>query len=336
LAIKQSLYRTSGDSPIVAALMRAAENGKHVTALVELKARFDEEANIVWARQLERSGVHVVYGFLDLKTHCKVCLVVRQESAGVRQYVHLSTGNYNSTTAKQYTDLGLFTADEDMASDATALFNLLTGYSQGHKWRKLIVAPDDLQRRTIELIDEQTKRAADGKPGRIFAKLNSIVEREVIEALYRASQAGVSIDLVIRGICCLRPGIPGVSENIRVRSIVDRFLEHSRICVFGPDDDAQVYLSSADWMPRNFFRRVEVMFPIEAGALKKRILQQLIPVYLADNMRARALSANGKYKRLKPSDGEVGQRCQEELLALHAATASASRTRITGISDVEL
>ncbi|HVW37872.1 MAG TPA: polyphosphate kinase 1, partial [Pirellulales bacterium] len=283
LAIKQTLYRTSGDSPVTRALMQAAENGKHVTALVELKARFDEEANVSWARQLERSGVHVVFGFLDLKTHCKLSLVVRQESGVVRRYVHLSTGNYNPTTALVYTDLGLFTADEDMAADASALFNLLTGYSQGHRWRKLVVAPADLHRRTIELIEEQTQRAREGRPSRIFAKLNSLVDYRVIEALYRASQAGVPIDLVVRGICCLRPGMPGISENIRVRSIVDRFLEHSRVFVFSPDEEAQVYLASADWMPRNFYRRVEVMFPIEAPELKQRVLSEIVPAYLRDN-----------------------------------------------------
>ena len=316
LAIKQTLYRTSGDSPVTRALMQAAENGKHVTALVELKARFDEEANVSWARQLERSGVHVVFGFLDLKTHCKLSLVVRQESGVVRRYVHLSTGNYNPTTALIYTDLGLFTADDDMAADASALFNLLTGYSQGHRWRKLVVAPADLHRRTIELIEEQTQRAREGRPSRIFAKLNSLVDYRVIEALYRASQAGVPIDLVVRGICCLRPGMPGISENIRVRSIVDRFLEHSRVFVFSPDDEAQVYLASADWMPRNFYRRVEVMFPIEAPELKQRILNEIVPAYLRDNVKARMLRPDGGHDRLQPSEAEPRYRCQEELLTI--------------------
>jgi polyphosphate kinase len=316
LAIKQTLYRTSGDSPVTRALMQAAENGKHVTALVELKARFDEEANVSWARQLERSGVHVVFGFLDLKTHCKLSLVVRQEAGVVRRYVHLSSGNYNPTTALVYTDLGLFTANEDIAADASALFNLLTGYSQGHRWRKLIVAPADLHRRTIELIDEQAQRARSGRPSRIFAKLNSLVDYRVIEALYRASQAGVPIDLICRGICCLRPGLPGISETIHVRSIVDRFLEHSRIFVFSPDDEAQVFLASADWMPRNFYRRVEVMFPIETPELKQRILQEIVPAYLRDNVKARILRADGSHYRLQPQDGEARYRVQEELLSL--------------------
>lgn len=321
LAIKQTLYRTSGDSPIIQSLMRAAENGKHVTALVELKARFDEEANVEWARQLERSGVHVVYGFMDHKTHCKVSLVVRQEDSGVRRYAHLGTGNYNPTTAHIYTDLGLFTADEDMASDVSALFNLLTGYSQGHKWRKLVVAPESLQKRTVELIDEQAERAENGKPSRVLAKLNSLVDPSVIKSLYRASQAGVPIDLIVRGICCLRPGIPGVSDNIRVRSIVDRFLEHSRIFVFGPDDDAKVFLSSADWMPRNFYRRVEIMFPLESPTIKKRIISEIMPFYLVDNVKARELQPDGTYRRAKKKTDEPLHRAQAELLELHFQSA---------------
>ena len=323
LAIKQTLYRTSGDSPISRALMNAAESGKHVTALVELKARFDEANNVSWARQMERAGVHVVFGFLDLKTHCKVSLVVRQEGGSLKRYVHLGTGNYNPTTALLYTDMGLFTADEAIAEDASALFNLLTGYSQGHDWQRLIVAPDDLHRRTVELIDEQTARAAAGQPARIFAKLNSLVDPQVIEALYRASQAGVPIDIVARGICCLRPGVPGLSETIRVRSIVDRFLEHSRLYVFGPDDDAQVFFSSADWMPRNFFRRVEVMFPVLDPELAGRVLHEIIPIYLADNTRARVLDADGTFHLLHPGPGESAHRCQHEFLALRPAAAGA-------------
>jgi polyphosphate kinase len=326
LAIKQTLYRTSGDSPISRALIAAAESGKQVTALVELKARFDEANNVSWARQMERAGVHVVFGFLDLKTHCKVSMVVRNEGQRLRRYVHLGTGNYNPTTASVYTDLGLFTADEAIAEDASALFNLLTGYAQGHAWRRLIVAPNDLQRRTLELIEEQTQRARAGRPARIFAKLNALVDHAVIEALYRASQAGVPIDIVARGICCLRPGVPGLSDSIRVRSIVDRFLEHSRIYVFGPDDEAQVFLSSADWMPRNFFRRVEVMFPVVAPDLARRILTDIIPRYLADNTRARQLDADGTFHPLRPAPGQAAVRCQMQFLEPppgEAASASA-------------
>jgi polyphosphate kinase len=325
LAIKQTLYRTSGDSPISRALIDAAESGKHVTALVELKARFDEANNVSWARQMERAGVHVVFGFLDLKTHCKVSLVVRQEGSGLKRYVHLGTGNYNPTTALLYTDVGLFTADEAIAEDASALFNLLTGYSQGHAWQRLIVAPDDLHRRTLELIEEQTRRSQAGQPARIFAKLNSLVDHQVIEALYRASQAGVPIDIVARGICCLRPGVPGLSETIRVRSIVDRFLEHSRIYVFGPDEEAQVFFSSADWMPRNFFRRVEVMFPVLDPEIAGRVLTEIIPVYLADNMRARVLDAAGQFHLLQPAEGEAAHRSQQEFLAQRADSAAEPR-----------
>jgi polyphosphate kinase len=271
---------------------------------------------------MERAGVHVVFGFLDLKTHCKVSLVVRQEGQGLRRYVHLGTGNYNPTTALIYTDLGLFTADEAVAEDASALFNFLTGYSQGHSWRRLIVAPTDLHRRTLELIDEQAARARAGKPARIFAKLNSLVDQRVIEALYRASQAGVPIDIIARGICCLRPGVPGLSETIRVRSIVDRFLEHSRVYVFGPDDDAQVFLSSADWMPRNFFRRVEVMFPLLDPELRDRVLREIVPVYLADNTRARRLDSSGVFDMLRPGPGDPARRCQLEFLEQRSAAAA--------------
>ena len=328
LAIKQTVYRTSGDSPVIQALMEAAENGKHVTALVELKARFDEAANVDWSRQMERSGVHVVYGFMDLKTHCKLSLVVRQEDTGVKRYVHLGTGNYNPTTAKIYTDIGMFTADEAIAEDATALFNFLTGYSQGHKWNKLVVAPEHLQNRTIQLIEEQAERASRGEPSRIVAKFNALVDVRVMAALYRASQAGVPIDLIVRGICCLQPGVPGLSDNIRVRSIVDRFLEHSRIFVFGPDDDAQVYMSSADWMPRNFYRRVEVMFPVESAQLKKRVLHEIIPTFLKDNVKARRMKPDGRYERVRPEGDEKPFRSQEELLRLTLEQATAKSTLI--------
>ena len=316
LAIKQTLYRTSGDSPIIKALIEAAENGKQVTALVELQARFDEANNISWARQMERAGVHVVYGFMAMKTHSKLAMVVRQEGKKVRRYVHLGTGNYNPTTALLYTDIGLFTADKDIADDATALFNFLTGYSQNYDWKKLIISPLDLHRYTIQLIDEQAERAKAGKGGRILAKINSLVDPATIRALYRASQAGVEIDLVIRGICCLKPGLPGISENIRVRSIADRFLEHSRIAIFGTGDSQKVFASSADWMPRNFERRVEVMFPIEAPELRRRIVEEIMPVYLADNQRARTLSADGTYHRVVCSGEETPCRSQLDLLGL--------------------
>jgi len=331
LAIKQTLYRTSGDSPIVRALAEAAENGKQVTALVELKARFDEANNIVWARHLERAGVHVVFGFMGLKTHCKVAMVVRKEGKKVRRYVHLSTGNYNPSTALVYTDLGLFTADKVIADDVSAMFNFLTGYSQKHEWQKLVIAPSDLKRRTVELIDEQAQRAREGKKTRIIAKLNSLVDRRTIEALYQASQAGVPIDLMIRGICCLRPGLPGISEKIRVFSLVDRFLEHSRIMVFGEGSKEQVFLSSADWMPRNFERRVEVMFPVQAEELRRRIVEEILPTYLQDNRRMRVLQADGSY--LRPSAvNEPPHRSQFDLLTLAATRESAA----AGVSALPL
>ncbi|QDT67643.1 Polyphosphate kinase [Planctomycetes bacterium MalM25] len=316
LAIKQTLYRTSGDSPIIDSLIKAAEAGKHVTALVELKARFDEQNNISWARSLERAGVHVVFGFMDLKTHCKLALVVRQEGDRVRRYAHLGTGNYNPSTARLYTDVGLFTADETITDEVSALFNFLTGYAQHNQWKKLVVAPQDLHDRTLALIAEQADRARRGKKSWIFAKLNSLVDRRTIEALYDASRAGVPIDLVVRGVCCLRPGMPGVSETIRVRSIVDKFLEHSRIFVFGSGTRQQVFLSSADWMPRNFERRVEVMFPIETGELKQRIVNEIAPVYLRDNQRARLLESTGNYTRSRPAANEAPRRSQLDLCRL--------------------
>ena len=327
LAIKQTVYRTSGDSPIIRSLIAAAEAGKHVTALVELKARFDEQANVAWARQLEHAGANVVFGFMDLKTHCKICMIARQEDDNVRRYVHLATGNYNPTTAKSYTDMGLFTVDNEIADDVSALFNFLTGYSQGHKWNKLAVAPNHLQNRTIELIEAQTRRARKGKSSRIFAKLNSLVDPRVIEALYHASQEGVPVDLFVRGICCLRPGIEGVSENIRVRSIVDRYLEHSRIMVFGEGDRAKVFLSSADWMPRNFYRRVEVMFPIESPGLRRRFMNEIIPAYMNDNVKSRELQSDGTYLRATPKDGAQYYRCQDELHQLNFDSAQQSKAR---------
>jgi polyphosphate kinase len=304
LAIKQTLYRTSGASPIISALARAAQNGKQVTALVELKARFDEENNIVWARELEQAGVHVVYGIVGLKTHCKAALVVRREKSGLRRYVHLATGNYNPTTARSYTDMGLFTANPDFGEDVSEMFNLLTGYSQRRRWRKLVVAPVELRERVIALIERERGHAESGKPARIIVKMNALVEVSVIDALYRASQAGVEIDLVIRGICCLRSGLPGVSERIRVTSIVDRFLEHSRVFYFGNAGNPEVFLASADWMPRNFFRRIEVMFPVEDAQLSARICERILPTILSDTVKARVQNPDGSYRRAVASEGQ--------------------------------
>jgi polyphosphate kinase len=321
LAIKQTLYRTSGGSPIIRALERAAQNGKQVTALVELKARFDEENNIVWARSLEHAGVHVVYGVVGLKTHCKASLVVRREPDGIRRYVHLSTGNYNPTTARIYTDLGLFTAKPEFGEDTSELFNLLTGYSQGRRWRKFLVAPLGLREQVVELIDREGHNAQMGRPARIIVKMNALVEPTVIDALYRAGRMGVRVDLVVRGTCCLRPGIPGLSENIRVISIVDRFLEHSRVFYFENAGDPEVFLGSADWMPRNFFRRIELMFPIEDALLKARLTQELLPVILSDNVKARQLQADGSYTRLSPAEGQEPIRSQAVFQTLARTSA---------------
>jgi polyphosphate kinase len=321
LAIKQTLYRTSGASPIIRALERAAHNGKQVTALVELKARFDEENNIVWARSLERAGVHVVYGVVGLKTHCKAALVVRREPDGIRRYVHLSTGNYNPTTARTYTDLGLFTANPDFGEDVSELFNLLTGYSQARRWQKLMIAPLGMRERIVELINREARNAELGLPSRIIVKMNALVEPTVIDALYRASQAGVSIQLVIRGTCCLRPGIPGLSESIRVISIVDKFLEHSRIFYFENAGAPEVLLGSADWMPRNFFRRIEVMFPIEDRRLKERVVGGLLHLVLSDNVKARELQVDGTYRRLAAGEGQAGVRSQIIFQALARESA---------------
>ena len=295
LAIKQTLYRTTGDSPVARALVRASENGKQVAVLVELKARLDEANNIAWARRMEENGVHVVYGLIGLKTHCKVTLVVRREGNGIRRYVHLGTGNYNSHTARAYTDLSYFTARPEIADDVTALFNLLTGYSTQPNWKRLAVAPTTLQTRVLELIERETQRAKKGEPARIIGKMNALVDPVVIRALYGASQAGVEVDLLVRGICCLRPGVPGVSERIRVISVVDRFLEHTRAFAFGVGPQTDVFISSADWMPRNFHRRVEVMAPVEEPALKARILDEVLGLGLKDNVKARQLQSDGIY-----------------------------------------
>ena len=295
LAIKQTLYRTTGDSPVARALVRASENGKQVAVLVELKARLDEANNIAWARRMEENGVHVVYGLIGLKTHCKVTLVVRREGNGIRRYVHLGTGNYNSATARSYTDLSLFTARPEIADDVSALFNLLTGYSTQPNWKRLAVAPTTLQTRVLELIEREAQRARKGEPARIIAKMNALVDPVVIRALYAASQAGVEIDLLVRGICCLKPGVPGVSEKIRVVSVVDRFLEHTRAFAFGTGNQTDVFMSSADWMPRNFHRRVEVMAPIEDPVLKARVLDEVLGLGLRDNVKARQLQSDGSY-----------------------------------------
>ena len=305
LAIKQTLYRTTGDSPIGRALLRASENGKQVTVLVELKARLDEANNIAWARRMENNGIHVVYGLLGLKTHCKVTLVVRRERNGIRRYVHLGTGNYNPVTARLYADLSLFTSRTEIADDATALFNMITGYSTQPQWKRLSVAPGTLQAKILELIARETQKASKGEPARIIAKMNSLVDPDVIRALYEASRAGVDIDLLIRGICCLRPQVPGTSERIRVRSIVDRFLEHARAFVFGAGPNADVFISSADWMPRNFHRRVEVLTPVEDAKLKTRILDEVLGISASDNVKARELTAQGTYVPIPiPADGQ--------------------------------
>jgi polyphosphate kinase len=330
LAIKQTLYRTSGASPIISALVRAAQNGKQVTALVELKARFDEENNIVWARELEQAGVHVVYGVVGLKTHCKAALVVRREADGIRRYVHLATGNYNPTTARVYTDLGLFTANPDFGEDVSEMFNLLTGYSQREQWRKLIVAPVGLRERVIDLIERERRNAEAGRRARIVVKMNALVEASVIDALYRAAQAGVTIDLVIRGICCLRSGIPGVSERIRITSLVDKFLEHSRVFYFENDGAPEVFLASADWMPRNFFRRIEVMFPIEDSRLRARIVDEILPTILADNVKARLQGPDGAYVRVQPAEGQAAVRSQVVLQNLARGSTRESSETETG------
>ena len=297
LAIKQTLYRVSGNSPIIASLAQAAENGKQVSVLVELKARFDEENNIVWAKMLEKAGCHVIYGLVGLKTHSKIALVVRREEDGIRRYVHLGTGNYNDSTAKLYTDCGMFTCSEAIGEDATAVFNMLSGYSEPLSWNKLVVAPIWLRKKFIKLIQRETKNARAGKKARIVAKMNSLCDQEIIAALYEASAAGVSIDLIVRGICCLRVGIPKVSENIRVRSIVGNFLEHSRIFYFYNDGQEEIYMGSADWMPRNLDRRVEIIFPVENENLKKKVMH-ILKVELADNTKANVLQEDGTYEKI--------------------------------------
>lgn len=298
LAIKQTLYRVSGNSPIVAALARAAENGKQVTVLVELKARFDEENNILWARRLEKAGCHVIYGLVGLKTHAKIILIVRKEDNGIRRYLHLGTGNYNDSTANLYTDLGLMTANDEFGSDASAFFNLLSGYSEPPVWNKLVMAPLGLREKIYALIDNEIAMVRSGREGHIIAKMNSLIDQPVIQKLYEASAAGVHIDLIVRGICGLRTGIEGISDNITVRSIVGRQLEHSRIFWFANGGEEQLYLSSADWMPRNLNDRVELFFPVETEEHIRRI-KALLDLYLRDNVGAHMMQSNGTYRRVR-------------------------------------
>lgn len=310
LAIKQTLYRVSGNSPIVKALAQAAENGKQVSVLVELKARFDEENNIVWAKMLEKAGCHVIYGLVGLKTHSKITLVVRREAEGIRRYVHLGTGNYNDATAKLYTDLGLLTCSEAVGEDATAVFNMLSGYSEPLGWNKLSVAPLWLKKRLLRLINRETEHAKNKRCARIVAKMNSLCDPDVMAALYEASNAGVEIYLLVRGICCLKVGVKGVSENIHVYSIVGDYLEHGRIMYFENDHEPEIYMSSADWMPRNLERRVEIMFPVESEDLKERVMH-ILDLQFRDNVKKRTLMPDGDYRLIRQDDDEK-LNCQEQ------------------------
>ena len=297
LAIKQTLYRVSGNSPIVAALAQAAENGKQVSVLVELKARFDEENNIIWAKMLEKAGCHVIYGLLGLKTHSKITLVVRREEDGIRRYVHLGTGNYNDSTAKLYTDCGILTCSEPIGEDATAVFNMLSGYSEPKHWNRLVLAPLWMRDRFMHLIQRETNHARSGEPARIVAKMNSLCDKEIIAALYEASSAGVEIDLIIRGICCLKAGVPKISEHIRVRSIVGNFLEHARIFYFLNGGEEEFYMASADWMPRNLDKRVEILFPVESLELKERV-RHILQIQLDDTVKAHVMQPDGSYEKI--------------------------------------
>jgi polyphosphate kinase len=317
LAIKMTLYRTGTQSPIVQALMEASERGKQVAVIVELKARFDEENNIEWARRMDKAGIHIVYGLLGLKTHSKIALVVRREGEGLRRYLHIGTGNYNPATARFYTDLGLFTANEDAGADATELFNYLTGYSQQREYRRLFVAPVSLRQEMKSLIEAEIAHAAAGRKARIIAKTNSLTDTRIIHLLYRASQAGVEIDLIVRGICMLRPGVRGLSDNIRVRSIVGRFLEHSRIFYFADGGSERVFIGSADWMQRNLDRRVELVTPIEDERIKRHLLDDVLPAYLRDNVKARRLLSDGTYERIATQENEKRFNSQEYLTGLY-------------------
>lgn len=314
LAIKMTLYRIGRNSPIVESLLKALENGKQVAVLVELKARFDEESNIHWARALEREGVHVVYGLVGLKTHCKIALVVRREGGSIRRYVHMSTGNYNPVTAQLYTDLGYFTCDEEIGADATDLFNYLTGYSAKVSYRKLLVAPINLRDRLEGLIRREIDHQQQGRRGHLILKMNSLMDKSIIRLLYQASQAGVRLDLIVRGICCLRPGLPGISDNIRVVSIVGRFLEHSRIFYVRNGGEEEIYLGSADLMPRNLNHRVEALFPVESPRLVQYLRDEVLATYLADNTQAREMLSSGSYRRLTPNGDEPRINSQAWLL----------------------
>jgi len=324
LAIKQTLYRTSGDSPIIEALIEASLAGKQVTALVELMARFDEANNIKWARELEEAGVHVVYGVVGHKTHCKCCLVIRRESGMLRRYVHLGTGNYNPRTARLYTDLSLLTARETLTAEVAQLFNSLTGLGRAPEFRHLLVAPFNLHARILDLIAAETAHARAGRPGRIIAKMNKLVDPHAIEALYAASQAGVEIDLIVRSTCCLVPGVKGLSENIRLRNLVGRFLEHARIFVFGQGGNPAVYAGSADWMPRNFFRRVEAVFPVEDPVLRHRILDEILASELRDTVDAAGLRSDGTYASLVPAEGAAPFQAQRHFMTLAQARTAAA------------
>lgn len=326
LAIKQTLYRVSGNSPIIAALAQAADNGKQVSVLVELKARFDEENNIIWAKKLEKAGCHVIYGLLGLKTHSKITLIVRREEDGIRRYVHLGTGNYNDSTAKLYTDCGLFTCHPQIGEDATAVFNMLSGYSEPLSWNRLSVAPIWLRKRFMRMISREAENARNKKPARIIVKVNSLCDKDIIAALYEASCAGVQIDMIIRGICCLKAGVPGISENIHVRSIVGNFLEHSRIFYFENDGSPEIYMGSADWMPRNLDRRVEITFPIMDETLKEEVYH-ILDVQLKDNVKAHILQPDGTYEKVDKRGKELicAQEtfCQEAIQAAKAEKVKA-------------
>lgn len=317
LAIKQTLYRVGRNSPVVKALMEAREHSKQVAVLVELKARFDEESNITWARMMEREGVHVIYGLLGLKTHSKIALIVRKEGEHIRRYIHLATGNYNAITAQTYEDIGMFTCDEDIGADATDLFNYLTGYSEKKDYRKLLVAPINLRQGMEARIQRVIERHQKGEPGHLIFKMNALVDPDMIRVLYRASQAGVRVDLIVRGICCLRPGVPGVSDNIRVRSIVGRFLEHSRIYYFRSGDSEEILLGSADLMERNINRRVEVLFPVQDERLIRYLRDDVLAIHLADNLKAREMKSDGSYVYLRPGPGDAPINSQVWLLNRH-------------------